>query len=157
MMEDKKGLFYYIGRLFETYGILVLIFMAVNLFVGEGASEYSTLFKYGKQGLSAATLGELLLLAFLITVAYFIFMSDSIIKNMRVPLRTTLYLIAVTIFIIIMIFAFGWFPVDLPMAWIGFAVSYMLSLIVSVVITFAKERMENNRMQEALKRYNSEK
>ena len=84
-------------------------------------------------------------------------MSDSIIKNMRVPLRTTLYLIAVTIFIIIMIFAFGWFPVDLPMAWIGFAVSYMLSLIVSVVITFAKERMENNRMQEALKRYNSEK
>ncbi|SEQ90909.1 Protein of unknown function [Lachnospiraceae bacterium NE2001] len=153
-MEEKKSIFSYISRCFETYGILVVIFMIFSSIVGEGAAEYSPLFSLGKQGLSRATLLELLLLAVLITVAYSIFMSDNLIKNMRIPLRTALYLVAVTACIIVMIFVFGWFPKNDVKAWVGFVISYILSLGVSVLITSIRERMENNRMQEALDKYN---
>ena len=153
-MEEKKSIFNYISRCFETYGILVVIFMIFSSIVGEGAAEYTPLFSLGKQGLSLATLLELLLLAVLITVAYSIFMSDSLIKNMRVPIRTVLYLITVTACIIVMIFIFKWFPMNDVKSWAGFIICYIFSLGISVFITFMRERMENNRMQEALDKYN---
>ena len=34
-MDDRKTIFDYIKQLFTTYGIMVLIFILINLFVGD--------------------------------------------------------------------------------------------------------------------------
>ncbi len=53
-----------------------------------------------------------------------------------------------------MIVAFGWFPVRDVRAWVGFIISYAISMITAAFITRLKERAENSKMQEALDKYN---
>ena len=62
---------------------------------------------------------------------------------------------AVFVVMIIMIIVFNWFPTDDITAWIGFIVSYAVSMLFSVIITKIRERTENAKMQEALDKYNS--
>jgi uncharacterized membrane-anchored protein YhcB (DUF1043 family) len=56
-----------------------------------------------------------------------------------------------------MIVAFNWFPTRDMTAWLGFIISYALSMIISALITRLKERAENTKMQEALDKYNRRK
>ena len=48
MMEEKKTIFNYIGQAFATFGIIVTLFIAFSLIIGESSGEYSTLFVLGK-------------------------------------------------------------------------------------------------------------
>ena len=61
------------------------------------------------------------------------------------------------ILIVFMIVAFNWFPVSDMAAWLGFIISYALSMIISLLVTRLKERTENSKMQEALDKYNRRK
>ena len=128
-MEDRKTVFEYIAQLFATYGIMVVIFIVINHFVGDEARRVSTLFTLGSSGLSSAMLIQLLLLAVIITAAQNVFLSDILIKNMAL---------------------FGWFPVNEAGAWIGFLISFAVCTTVSAVFMRLEERAENKKMQEAL-------
>ena len=68
-----------------------------------------------------------------------------------------LFFVSVLIVIIFMIVAFNWFPTRDMTAWLGFIISYALSMIISAHITILKERAENTKMQEALDEYNIRK
>ena len=57
-MEDRKTIFEYIAQLFTTYGIMVVIFIVINLVIGDNARSVSTLFAIGSDGLSSAMLLE---------------------------------------------------------------------------------------------------
>lgn len=154
-MDEKKTVFDYIIQTMAIFGIIVVIFMVYNYFIGDGAAEHSSLFVLGKAGLSTATLIQLLVLAVILNVTRTLFLSDRWIKNMPIFLRFVLSIATIMIVIIIMVIIFKWFPIDDPMAWIGFALSFIISMIISVWITRLKERMENEKMQEALNRFNS--
>lgn len=153
-MEEKKSIFNYISQTFATYGIMVVIFMIFSLLVGESTAGYSELFILGKDGLSLATLSELLLLAVIITILRNVFLTDLMIKNMSIIARNILFLITVLIVIIIIILVFTWFPADSLMAWIGFIICYLISMGISILIIRLKENTENKRMQSALDKYN---
>ena len=151
-MDDRKTIFDYIKQLFTTYGIMVVIFIVINLIIGNEARTLSSLFSLGSAGLSTATLLQLLFLAAIITVAQNIFLSDILIKNMALIVRNILFFVTVmaasTLFIII----FGWFPAGDITAWIGFIVCFAVCTAVSALIMRLSENAENRKMQEALNR-----
>ena len=157
MMEDKKTIFYYIRQAFATYGIIVLAFIIMSIVIGEKTKGYAALFSMGSEGMSMPILLELLLLAVIITLAQVAFLTDTWIMNMSIVTRNILFFVSVLIVIVLMILAFDWFPVRDMNAWIGFIISYALSMIISALITRIKERAENSRMQEALDKYNRRK
>ena len=155
-MEDKKTIFYFIGQAFATFGIIVLIFIVLNLVIGESTEGYSPLFALGKGGISIPTLCELFLLAVLITIARAIFLTDRWILNMSMVLRNILFFLSVLFMIVIMIIVCKWFPVNDMEAWIGFVISFVLSMGISVGIMRLIEKTENTKMQKALDQYNRE-
>ena len=111
-MEDRKNIFDYIKQLFTSFGIVVLLFIIINLIIGNEAGSVSSLFAIGSTGLSTATLLQLLFLVLIITVAQNIFLSDLVIKNMSLVVRNILFfatiMVAITVFAVI----FGWFPLN---------------------------------------------
>ena len=151
-MEDRKTIFEYIAQLFTTYGIMVVIFIVINLVIGDNARSVSTLFALGSDGLSAAMLLELLLLAFIITAAQNVFLSDILIKDMALIVRNVLFFLTIMIAITVFVIIFGWFPINEAGAWIGFIVSFAICTAVSAVFMRLEERAENKKMQEALNR-----
>lgn len=152
-MDEKNTIFDYIKQLFTTYGIMVLIFIVINLIIGNEARTVSTLFALGSAGLSSATLFQLLFLAVIITVAQNIFLSDILIKNMALIVRNILFFLTVMVAISMFVILFGWFPIGNVVAWIGFIVCFALCTAISAVIMRLEENAENRKMQEALNKY----
>ena len=156
MMEEKKTVFYYVRQAFATYGVIVLVFAIMSIVIGERTKDYAALFFMGNAGMSMPILMELLLLAVIITLAQVVFLTDIWIMNMSMMIRNVLFFVSVLI-VVFMIVAFNWFPTRDMTAWLGFIISYALSMIISVLITRLKERAENTKMQEALDKYNRRK
>ena len=154
-MDEKKTIFDYIIQTMAIFGIIVVIFMVYNYLIGDNAADHSSLFVLGRAGLSTATLCQLLVLSVILNVTRTLFLSDRWIKNMPIFLRFVLSIATIMIVIIVMVIIFKWFPIDDPMAWAGFVLSFIISMIISVWITRLKERAENEKMQEALNRFNS--
>ena len=151
-MDDNKNIFDYIKQLFTSFGIVVLLFIVINLIIGDEAGSVSSLFALGAKGLSTATLLQLLILVLIITAAQNIFLSDLVIKNMALVVRSILFFATIMAAITIFAVVFGWFPLNNVAAWIGFIVSFAVCSIISSVIMRLEENAENKKMQEALNR-----
>lgn len=151
-MEDRKTIFNYIGQMFSIYGVMIVIFVVINLIIGDNAGSVSTLFSLGKTGLSTATLLELLLLTLIVTAAQSIFLTDVVIKNMALIVRNVLFFATILVAITVFASVFGWFPLNDPAAWIGFIVSFAVCAAVSAFLMRFEENAENKKMQEALNR-----
>ena len=154
MMEEKKTVFYYVRQAFATYGVIVLVFAIMSIVIGERTKDYAALFFMGNAGMSMPILMELLLLAVIITLAQVVFLTDTWIMNMSMIRRNALFFLTVLVVSVIMIIVFQWFPIGDMTAWLGFIVSYALSVLVSVLVTRLRERAENAKMQQALDAYN---
>ena len=152
MMEEKKNIFDYIRQLFAIYGVMVLIFVAFNLIVGDEAKSISTLFTLGSQGLLSSTLLQLLLMALIITAAQNIFLTDILIKNLALIVRNILFFVTIMIAITAFVIIFGWFPIDNAAAWIGFIISFAVCTGVSALLMRLEENAESKKMQDALNR-----
>ena len=153
IFEDKKSVFGYIAQLLATYGAMVIIFIVFDICIGTSTVGHSTLFELGSKGLTTGTLLQLLFLAVLVTIAQVVFLTDAIIKNLGMIVRNLLFIIAIFVSIVVFAVVFGWFPVNDIAAWIGFLVSFSLSMAASLLITRFIEKSENKKMQEALDKY----
>ena len=151
-MDDNKNIFDYIKQLFTSFGIVVLLFIVINLIIGDEAGSVSSLFALGAKGLSTATLLQLLILVLIITAAQNIFLSDLVIKNMALVVRNILFFATIMAAITIFAVVFGWFPLNNVAAWIGFIVSFAVCSVISSVIMRLEENAENKKMQDALNR-----
>ena len=151
-MEDRKTIFNYISQMFSIYGVMIVIFVVINLIIGDNAGSVSTLFSLGKTGLSTATLLELFLLTLIVTAAQSIFLTDVVIKNMALIVRNILFFATILVAITVFASVFGWFPLTDPTAWIGFIVSFAVCAAVSAFLMRLEENAENKKMQEALNR-----
>ena len=152
-MEDKKTVFNYISQLFAIYGVVVAIFVAINLIIGNEAGSVSTLFALGSTGLSTKTLIELFVLVIIVTIADNIFLTDLVIKNMPLLVRNILFFSVILVTITVFAAIFGWFPLDNISSWIGFIVSFSVCAVISSILMRLEENAENKKMQEALKKY----
>lgn len=151
-MEEKKTIFNYISQLFAIYGVVVAIFVAINLIIGNEAGSVSTLFSLGSTGLSTITLIQLFILVVIVTVDDNIFLTDLVIKNMPLVLRNILFFAVILVTITVFAVVFGWFPLDDAGSWIGFIVSFSVCAAFSSVLMRMEEKAENKKMQDALNR-----
>lgn len=150
-MEDKKTVFNYISQLFAIYGVVVAIFVAISLIIGNEAGSVSTLFSLGSTGLSARTLIELFILVVIVTVDDNLFHTDLIIKNMPLIVRNILFFAVIMVTTTVFAAVFGWFPLNDIGSWIGFIVSFSVCAVFSSFLMRLEEKAENKKMQEALK------
>lgn len=149
-MEQNKTIFNYIGRFFAIYGIIVTIFIVFTCLIGEEAEKVSSLYSLGNQGMSIATLVQLLALAGIVTLAQIAFLTDCWIKNMNMILRNILFFATICVGMGIFAVAFKWFPVKNIMAWVFFAISFTISTVISVFISKLQVNAENKKMEQAL-------
>ena len=151
-MEDKKTIFNYISQLFAIYGIVIAIFVAINLIIGNEAGSVSTLFALGSTGLSTKTLIELFVLVVIVTIDDNVFHTDLLIKNMSLIVRNILFFAVILVTIIVFAVVFGWLPLDNIGSWIGFIVSFLVCSVFSAFLMRLEENAENKKMQDALNR-----
>lgn len=155
-MEDNKTIFNYIGELFATYGIIMLMFVILNLALGDIAKGYTSFFEYGSGSFSTSTMLQLFLLSVIICIARNLFLTDKWIKSMSIVVRNLAFFITVTITIILFVILFAWFPVNDIAAWIGFIVSFAVCSAIGVLTSKLKERTANRKMAQALERFKNE-
>ena len=151
-MEEKKTVFNYISQLFAIYGVVTMIFVVINLIIGNEAGSVSTLFSLGSTGLSTITLIQLFILVVIVTIDDNIFLTDLVIKNMPLVLRNILFFAVILVTITVFAAVFGWFPLDNIGSWIGFIVSFSVCAAVSSILMRMEEKAENKKMQDALNR-----
>lgn len=151
-MEEKKNIFDFAGMVFITFGFCMMCMLLFTVMFGEGAKEFSTMFALGKEGVPVKLMAQFLTLAVLITLARYLFFSDVLIKKASIAVRTAGMFLTIIIFCACFIFAFQWFPVNLWNAWAGFFICFGISSVVSVMVMTLREKLENKKMEEGLKR-----
>lgn len=156
-MEKEKTIFDYLGQVLMIFGATMIILHIFSQLFGDGAKEVSTLFALGSEGLSTATALQFLLVSVLVVAYRFFFFTDRIIKNMSVAVRTGLMYVMIIFTIVIFNALFGWFPTDMWEAWLGFFVSFGVCSVVSTLTVLIKDKLENDKMQDALERLKQEK
>ena len=156
-MEKKRTIFDYLGQVLMIFGITILILNVFCVVFGENAKEISTMFAMGSDGISVSTSFQFLLVSIIVVVLRFLFFTDSIIKNMLLPVRTGSMYVAIISVILVMNWVFGWFPADMWQAWLGFVLSFIVCSVVSTITVLVKDKLENEKMQDALNKYKQEK
>lgn len=155
-MDKKFSVLNYLSQVFTIYGVTTVLLNIFCILFGNTAQGLSTIFSLGNAGVAIETSIQFLLAVLMICALKFVFMTDILIKKMSLATRIIIMFAAAFATILAFIFAFGWFPADMPIAWIMFIVCFIISCIVSTFISVLAEKQENRRLEEALKRYKEE-
>ncbi len=155
-MDKKFSVLNYLSQIFTIYGVTTLLLNIFCALFGTAAYGFSTIFSLGNEGVGIETSLQFLFAVSIITGLRSLFMTDILIKKM--PLATRIIAMFASSFgiILVFIFTFGWFPADMPMAWIMFIVCFIISCTVSTLLSVLAEKQENRRLEEALKRCKEE-
>ncbi len=156
-MEERKTVFDYLGQVMGIFGFSIFIMSVLCLFVGEEAQSVSTIYALGKEGISVETMMQFLGVSVCITGFRYLFFTDKVIKWMSVTMRTVGMLSATIVVIVLCTIMFGWFPIDQWQAWASFLLTFALCFAGSLAVTRLKEKSENRKMEEALRRIKEEK
>lgn len=149
-MEERKAIFDYIGQIFMIFGFTMLLLFVFSLLFGESAKGYSTIFSLGKEGIGLDTMMQFLLASAATVTLRMLFFTDMLFKDMRLIPRTAGMVFSELAVIIILVWKFGWFPVDEVLPWFMFILSFGVCFGVSLLVTVFREKTENRRMEEAL-------
>ena len=151
-MEEKKTIFDYLAQVMILFGFTMLVLNIFCPVVGNAAKDVSSIFALGSQGISVGIALQFLCVSVLITAVRFVFFTDVIVKRMPIWLRTVCMLSFVIMIIAAFIILFHWFPVNMWKPWAMFFVCFGLSFLGSFFVVTIKEKVENKRMEEALRR-----
>ena len=152
-MEEKRTIFDYLGQIMIVFGFTMLIMNLLCLVFGNAAKDISSMFALGSRGVPVETAFQFLGVSALIVGVRFVFFTDILIKNMPIWMRTVCMLIAVILIIAAFVAVFRWFPVMMWQPWAMFFACFGLSFLGSYFVMAVKEKVENKRMEEALRRF----
>ncbi len=153
-MAKRSSIFDFFTQVFVVFGFSMICVAAFCLFFGEDGREVSTMFALGNTGVPIYTVGQYFIVAILVTSFRELFFTDKIIKNWSIAARTIAMMACDIIMVAVFAKAFGWFPVDMAEAWIGFLVSFIICTACGVGISIIKEKSENKKLQDALENFN---
>lgn len=156
-MKERKTWMDYVEQVLKIFGFSIIILNIFCLLFGEDAEEISSIFSMGKAGLSIGTMMQFLLAAAWIVLMRFLFFTDIFVKDMRVLFRTFGMIVSSLVMMVFCIWAFRWFPIDDWLPWTMFFLCFGVCFVISLVLTVVKERMENRKMEEALKKLKMDK
>jgi len=152
IMEKRKTIFDYLSQILMIFGFAMLTMNIFCLVFGDSARNFSTMFALGDQGIPTEIAFQFLCVSALVTGLRFVFFTDTLIKQMPLWLRTICMLTALILVIAVFITAFSWFPVNMWQPWAMFFLCFAISFLCSWLITIIRERHENRRMEEALRK-----
>lgn len=155
-MNNKPTIFDYLSQVFMIFGITVLLLNIFCLMFGESEKDFSTIFSLGSSGLSVKTTLQFLLAIAITIVFRFAFMTDLLIKKMSITVRIVTMFTATFLNIVVFVILCKWFPVNDPMAWTMFLLSFAVSCTVSTAISICREKYENRQLSEALQKLKEE-
>lgn len=151
-MDRKFTVRRFFLQVFLIYGVTTGMLNIFCILFGTSANGFSTIFSLGNSGVSVQTSFQFLLAAVIITVLRVLFMTDSLIKKMPLAARVIALFASVFATMVLFIFAFEWFPADVPKAWGMFIICFVVSCSVSTALSVWAEKRENRRLEDALKR-----
>lgn len=152
-MEKKKTVFDYLGQILIVFGFSMLIMNLLCLAFGNEAKDISAMFVLGNRGVPVEIAFQFLCVSALTVGARFVFFTDTLIKNMPIWMRTVCMLIVIILIIAAFVAVFRWFPVGMWQPWAMFFACFGLSFFGSYFVMVIKEKAENKRMEEALRRF----
>lgn len=155
-MENKKNIFDFAGMVLIIFGFSMMFMMVFTVICGEDARGFSTMFALGKQGVPVAVMAQFLFMAVLIVLTRWVFFTDFLIKKSSMTIRTIGMLLTVLLISAGFIIAFGWFPVNMWKPWFLFFIDFGISTGISLIVVSLKEKIENKKMEEGLKRLREE-
>ena len=138
------------------FAILIIVISALSSFLGQEAAQYSTLFALGGNGLSINTIWELGLFSLVVSLLRSLMYSNRIFKNITMTMRTVMILVIMIVAATVFVILFGWFSLNDAKAWVSYAVSLLLSIAASTVISAISENKINKEMQIALEQLQEE-
>lgn len=151
-MENKKTLFDYLGQVMIVFGFSTVVLNIFCLLIGEDAQSISTIYSLGKEGISVATSLQFLGVSVCITGFRFVFFTDGIIRQMSVVMRTICMFVSIIVLIAVCVVLFDWFPVNMWQPWAAFFLTFAFCSAASLLLMVLKEKAENKKMEEALRR-----
>lgn len=155
-MENKKNIFDFAGMVLIIFGFSMIFMMVFTVICGEDARGFSTMFALGKQGVPVTVMAQFLFMAVLIVLARWVFFTDFLIKKSSITIRTIGMFLTVILISVCFIIAFRWFPVNMWKPWFLFFICFGISAGVSLIVVRLKEKIENKKMEEGLKRLREE-
>ncbi|MDE5945996.1 MAG: hypothetical protein K2G63_01620 [Oscillospiraceae bacterium] len=155
-MDRKLTIFDYLSQVFMIFGITILILNVFCITFGEYAKDFSTIFSLGSAGLSVKTTLQFLLVISITIMLKFLFTTDLLIKKLSLTVRIISLFASVFLNTVLFIIICKWFPVNYPLAWFMFLISFTISCTVSTLISMLKEKTQNRKLAEALKRFKEE-
>ncbi|MDE6133520.1 MAG: DUF3021 family protein [Oscillospiraceae bacterium] len=155
-MDKKFSVLKFLSKVFIIYGVTTLLLNILCALFGTAAYGLSTIFSFGNAGVGIETSMQFLFAVLIICALKYIFMTDILIKKMPLAARIITMFAGTFGVILIFIFMFGWFPADMPIAWIMFIICFIICCTVSTLLSVLAEKQENRRLEEALKRYKEE-
>ena len=155
-MMKKRSVFGYFADVAMIFGLTVIVLDIFCILFGDGAKGFGEIFALGSAGLSVKTSFEFLLTIATVVLIKYIFMTEMLIKDMPVAVRTVLMFASAFAATCGYIVLFRWFPVDMPLTWVLFVICFAVSCTASYIISSAVEKQENARLEEALKKYKEE-
>lgn len=151
-MERDKTIFDFLGSVFCIYGISMALLIVLGLLFGESAKEISSLFGLGNKGIPLEIMAGFLLTSFLVTCVQYLFFSEKLFRHMSGSKRAVCMLISILIITSLVIWKFGWFPVNMWEPWACFFLSFFASVGVSIGVMYLKTKAENRKLEEGLER-----
>lgn len=151
-MEKGKTVFDYLGQVMIVFGFTMLALNIFCIIFGDSAKDLSAMFELGNQGIPVGIAFQFLCVSALTICVKLVFFTDMLIKNMPIWLRTICMLATIVAIIIVFSVLFHWFPVDMWQSWAAFLISFGLSFLGSYLVVVMKEKTENRKMEEALRR-----
>lgn len=155
-MNKKDTVFSYLTQIFLIYGFTILTLTVFCFLFGEGAKDFSTIFALGSSGLSLATMIQFFALSVCIATFRFVLFSDGLIRKVSIAVRTVIMFALVILLMILFIYLFGWFPINMWQPWVMFLLCFGISAVFSTLLSVWKEKLENQMMEEALSRLKAE-
>ena len=146
----KKRFIEFIEKLLSTFAAIILVFMVLTAFIGNGAKEKSSLFMLGNQGLSLSTLIQLFALSLAVCLLNEIFLTDALFKNMGIILRYVLFFILTMAVLAVFSLVFHWIPNEIKY-WLGVFACFLVSTITSIFVSKLLSKKEDEKLNSALK------
>lgn len=151
-MQERKTVLDYLYKVFGIFGFTMIFMIIFTKVFGEGAREISSLFSLGNKGISVDTMVQFLIFSIINTIIEYIFLTDRLIKDLSLILRTILMVIAILLSAAAFIFFFGWFPVNRLSTWLIFLICFLICMVVSFILSYVKSKWENEKLAAGLKR-----
>lgn len=155
-MKRENTIYDFVGQVFMIFGFTIACMNVFCILFGESAKEFSSMYALGGQGLTVATMMQLLILSVLIVALRYFFFTDLVLKKASTCARTLGMFTAIICVIVNFVFGFGWFPVDMWQPWVMFILCFIICAGSSAIVSVFKERTENRKLEEALERLKQE-